>query len=287
MLQRGTIDPVDYLLIGHITRDLIPGGHTMGGTASYAARAAQAMGMRVGIVTAYPDMEDLAVLEGIQVVSAHTDTTTVFENIQTPAGRIQFLHERAPELTLSDVPQEWRNTPIVHLGPVAGEVHPQLAQAFQHVTLGATPQGWMRGWDANGLVHFSEWPEAGYVLGFCQAAVMSIEDIQADEGLVEQFASQVRILAVTEGAQGARIFWNGDVRRFRPPKMVEIDPTGAGDIFAAAFFIRLHATHNPWEAARFATQLAAYSVQRRGLEGIPTRDEIHQTMFEVLDGNPE
>jgi sugar/nucleoside kinase (ribokinase family) len=62
----------------------------------------------------------------------------------------------------------------------------------------------------------------------------------------------------------------------------EVDATGAGDIFAAAFFIRLFNTRDPWEAARFATALAAYSVTRVGLNGIPTKNEIESCLMEVL-----
>jgi sugar/nucleoside kinase (ribokinase family) len=62
-----------------------------------------------------------------------------------------------------------------------------------------------------------------------------------------------------------------------------VDPTGAGDIFAAAFFTRLLKTRDPWEAARFATLLASYSVSRVGLQGIPTVKEIEECMIEVLD----
>jgi len=61
-----------------------------------------------------------------------------------------------------------------------------------------------------------------------------------------------------------------------------VDTTGAGDIFATAFFFRLYATRDPWEAARFATQLAANSVTREGLNGIPTQEEIQECMTEVL-----
>ena len=61
-----------------------------------------------------------------------------------------------------------------------------------------------------------------------------------------------------------------------------MDATGAGDIFAAAFFVRLSATRDPWAAARFATQLAARSVTRRGLDAIPTQAEIQECLMEVL-----
>jgi sugar/nucleoside kinase (ribokinase family) len=61
-----------------------------------------------------------------------------------------------------------------------------------------------------------------------------------------------------------------------------VDATGAGDVFAAAFFIRLQATRDPWEAARFATSIASRSITRPGLEGIPTRAEIESSLMEVL-----
>ena len=44
----------------------------------------------------------------------------------------------------------------------------------------------------------------------------------------------------------------------------EVDATGAGDIFAAAFFWRLYVTRDPWEAARFATHLASFCSQEEG-----------------------
>jgi sugar/nucleoside kinase (ribokinase family) len=61
-----------------------------------------------------------------------------------------------------------------------------------------------------------------------------------------------------------------------------VDPTGAGDIFAAAFFTRLLSTRDPWEATRFATLVASCSVTRVGLGGIPTPSEIEECMLEIL-----
>jgi sugar/nucleoside kinase (ribokinase family) len=97
-----------------------------------------------------------------------------------------------------------------------------------------------------------------------------------------EMASSIRTLVVTEGAKGARLFINGDMFRFSPPQMTELDPVGAGDIFAAAFFHRLHITRDAMEAVRFATQLAAYSVTRKGLSGIPTPEEIESSKIETI-----
>jgi sugar/nucleoside kinase (ribokinase family) len=276
------IEPVDYLVIGHVTQDLTPKGPTLGGTASYAALTAKALGLRVGIVTAFAEGLQLPELEGISISAISDEYTTTFENIQTPVGRIQYLHHKAPNLDLSAVPETWRFTPIVHLGPVCQEVDPNLAKEFSQSFVGLTPQGWFRAWDAKGRVHFTEWPEASYVMENASAAVLSIEDVKGNENLIEEMVASIRILVVTEGAAGARLYWNGDLRRFTAPLETEIDPVGAGDIFATAFFFRLYSTHDPWEAVRFATQLAANSVTRPGLLGVPTPEEVQFHLMEII-----
>jgi sugar/nucleoside kinase (ribokinase family) len=284
MYRLAPLEPIDYLIIGHLTRDILPGGSRLGGTAAYAALTARALGMRVGILTACEDCLTAPELEreGIQVVGMRAETTTTFENIQTPTGRIQYLHSLAPTLSVQMVPEPWLAAPIVHLGPVAREIDPNMARAFSGSFVGITAQGFLRSWDAQGRVSFAEWPEASFVLQYAGAAVISIEDVRGNEEIIDEMASAVRVLAVTEGAYGARLYWNGDLRRFRPPPMDEVDPTGAGDIFATAFFYRLSATRDPWEAARFATNLASYSVMRYGLAGVPIPEEVQVVMTEIL-----
>jgi sugar/nucleoside kinase (ribokinase family) len=78
------------------------------------------------------------------------------------------------------------------------------------------------------------------------------------------------------------LYWNGDRRRFQTRDVPEVDATGAGDVFAAAFFFRLLSTRDPWEATRFATLLASHSVTRVGLDGIPTPREIESCLMEIL-----
>lgn len=285
MYRIAPLDPIDYLIIGHITQDLTPNGPVIGGTASYSSLTARALGHRVGIVTACQTCLDSSDLDRIPIAGLRSQESTTFENIPTAHGRVQRVHQRAPDLDLSLVPDHWRKPSIVHLAPVAGEVDPGLVRSFPDSLIGLTPQGWMRAWDEKGTVRFSEWPEASFVMQKADAAVLSIEDVHGEESYIENFAAYIRILAVTEGAEGARIYWNGDVRRFRPPRMEEIEPTGAGDIFAAAFFSRLHATRDPWEAGRFATHLASFSVTRPGLAGIPTQDEILTCMTEIIEKN--
>jgi hypothetical protein len=276
------MEPVDYLVIGHVTHDLTPSGSRLGGTAAYSALTAQALGMRVGIFTASGAETDLNVLQGILVVSAPSPYSTTFENIYTQSGRKQILHHQAERLSFKNVPETWRKAPIIQLGPVAQELDAVLPDSFSPSLIGLTPQGWMRAWDETGQVTQTDWESAEQALGQAGAVVLSVEDVSGDDERIEFMAAHTRILVVTEAAAGARLYWHGDQRRFRAPAMHEVDATGAGDIFATAFFIRLLATRDPWEATRFATQLAAYSVKRPGLEGIPTTEEIQACMVEVF-----
>ena len=125
-------------------------------------------------------------------------------------------------------------------------------------------------------------PLADEALAQAGATVFSVEDVLGNEETIEQLAHFARVLAVTEGRVGVRLFWNGDSRRFRPPTVTEVDPTGAGDVFAAAFFTRLVITRDPWEAARFANRMAAISVTRAGMAGVPSADETRNCLMEVL-----
>ena len=277
------LEPVDYLVVGHIAEDITPDDVRMGGTAAYSALTAQALGLKVGIVTACSSATDFVSLDGITVISMPSQKSTAFENIYSNGDRQQVLHQLAEPISFDSIPQPWRRASIIHLGPIAREVPQVIPDFFSPSLLGLTPQGWLRHWQTiPGEVALAVWENADRVLARAGAVVLSIEDVAGDEQTIENIAGQTRILAVTEGPAGARLYWHGDQRRFRAPKMKEVDATGAGDVFAAAFFFRLLATRDPWEAARFATLLSARSVTRAGLQGIPTVVEIQDCLMEVF-----
>jgi hypothetical protein len=238
--------------------------------------------MRAGIVTSSGPETPLTPLNGISVVALQSPQSTTFENIYTENGRVQYLRAQAARIDFDSVPEAWRRASIIHLGPLANEINSSLPKGFSPGLLGITPQGWMRTWDADGLVSPREWTDNGAALAQAGAIVLSREDVGGNDEAIEHFAHQTSVLAVTEGAAGAVLYWHGDRRRFRAPKVKEIDATGAGDIFAAAFFVRLLTTRDPWEATRFATLVASRSVARVGLDGIPTAREIEECAMEIL-----
>ena len=70
------------------------------------------------------------------------------------------------------------------------------------------------------------------------------------------------------------MYADGRLLDVAPVTANEVDATGAGDVWAAAFAIRLVETDDVTLAANFASVAAAMSVERRGLLGIPTRDQV-------------
>ncbi len=269
--------PVDYLTVGHVTRDVLPGGrYAVGGTASYAALTAAALGRTVGVLTSAGADADFSVFDGRVSVACHpAPATTTFENLYSDGIRQQFVYSRAAVLSADLLPTLWQRTSLVHLGPVMGECDPALATFFaSHAFVGMTPQGWMRTCDAQGRVAPQFWPHAGRLLPLASAVVFSIEDISGNWALARHYARQTRILAITCGSQGGTLFVDGVEARFSAITVAEVDPTGAGDIFAAAFFIALASGAAPLSAASYAACLAGHSVTRRGLAAVPTLEDV-------------
>ena len=265
---------IDYLTIGHIAQDITPKGTLLGGTVSYSSLTALALGLRVGMVTAHADG---AVLDGLHDVSVHrirSASSTVFENVYTPSGRVQTLHARADTLTKESVPHEWRRASIVHLAPIAREIDPNMIELFSSSLIGITPQGFMREWDAKGHVSRGEWESAEFLLKAAAATVISIEDVAGDCGLAERWAAMATMFVVTQANEGATLFWQNERYHYPAPQVDVVEATGAGDIFAAAFFTRLWQTRDPHHAIRFAIALGSDSVTRVGVDSIPKSDFI-------------
>lgn len=275
----------DYLVVGHVTQDRLPDGSlTPGGTASYAARTARALGLQTAVLTSADDSLDLeAILPGVKVYRVPAAASTVFENRYTEDGRVQFLHARAAPLTpeaLRSAGFVPRPTGVLHLGPVARECDPTLVDLIPADFLGLTPQGWMRRWDGAGRVFPGPWEEAEALLPRASAVVLSEEDIGGDEALAARWAARTRVLVVTRGARGCTLYTAGQVHHLPAFPAQEVDPTGAGDVFAAVFFTRLWLGDPPVRAARLANCIAAVSVTRPGLQGTPTPAEIARCLEE-------
>jgi len=102
--------------------------------------------------------------------------------------------------------------------------------------------------------------------------------VERDEQVIQTYARMADILVVTKGARGATVYHRGEVRHFPAFETIEVDPTGAGDVFAAAYLIELGGSGDPYAAAHFANCVASFSVEKPGTEGIPTLEQVQRRL---------
>ena len=137
-----------------------------------------------------------------------------------------------------------------------------------------TLQGCLRRRAEHGEVNLTHWRRLKPFLPDADAVVLSLEDLDNDLAQAYEMARYCRLVVVTQGPLGATVIWCGQKQQFTALQVDNIDPTGAGDIFAAAFFTQMAGGATAWEAAEFANHLATDSIRRRGLDGIPSPEWI-------------
>ena len=248
----------EILILGNVTRDVAPGtpdGFTFGGTATFASLAASRLGRRTALVTA----------------AAHEPGLSgIFRDVDVKV--VQYVRAVASPLVPADIPDAWRRAPMVHFGPIAQELTRDLLDVFPSTALiGATLQGWLRAWSPDdGRVSPVAWRHAETYLDRLDVITFSAEDLGGDMVLVEEYATRARLAVVTENRHGCVVWQHGTRRRFPAYDVKEVDPTGAGDVFATAFLIRYGETRDIETAAQFANCVASFVVEGRGAEAIPT-----------------
>ncbi len=277
--------PPQFLVIGHIVQDLAPDERAaapdwrLGGTTSYAALLATRLGLDTAVLTAAAaDLTLEKALPGAEIVRVPSPQSTHFRNLYTAEGRVQQIPQRAATIKPDSLPDNWRRAEIVLLGPVAGEVDDAFAACFPQALLGVCAQGWLREIGPDNCVRPlppQRW-RAENVLRPAHVLFVADEDFppSSAEAVLTGWSRQVEVLAYTRAERGAEICHRGTWRHIDAFPTEAVDPTGAGDVFAAAFLARYRETGDPWEAARFAACAASFVVEADGLDNTPDRTMI-------------
>jgi sugar/nucleoside kinase (ribokinase family) len=280
----------DFVVVGHVCQDLLPdGGLSLGGSVAYAATTALRMGCRVGVVTsAGPNLDLAQALPGAQIACHRSAATTLFENIYLDGTRKQIIHQRADTITFEFIPSAWRRAPMVYLGSIDQEIDPEVFRCFADESLIAVmPQGFFRQWDEQGHVSFVEWNPPRVVLERINVLVISELDVLDPEQLVRDWEKLIEIIVVTRAERGATVYQAGDSCHYPARPAQEVDPTGAGDVFTAAFLVHLAETKDPCLAAAFANAAASFSIEGPGVTGIPLRPKVEVYLNERASGPPD
>src|SRR2546421_93273 len=240
------------------------------GGALHAGFPADRLGLSAGILTSHAHDFPLDLIPSrIEVVSVPAPATTVFEHHVTDDEREMRVLSAAAPLGEADVPEDWRDAGLVLLAPVINEVDARLAAAFGEASVAAEAQGWLRGLGRDGAVRTVRWETATQALRSLQALFLSASDVRGQESAMTEWVQRVPIAVVTAGRDGALLYVNGERYEVRARPALEVDPTGAGDVFAATFLARYRRGADPWDAAEAATCAASLSVEGVGWSAVP------------------
>jgi hypothetical protein len=302
----------DYVAVGHVTRDVIE--NRAGGTASqagggafYSGLQAARLGLRTLVVTQGVPDEIHALLEpfsdefDLRVIPAKH--TTTLSTRGSGARRSQRLLAWAGPI----VEPLTLDTEILHLAPVARET--PITWHGQARFVGLTPQGLVRHWQQGEDVPLVQL-DTGSLLGdvplsgggdaalagdispvdldpqllpeHFSAAVISEDECKSCHALFTAARRGGAYVAVTAGSRPATVHLPtptaGSVVQTDVPRLVDArDDLGAGDVFAAAFFVALSEGDGPLEAAMFGNAAAALRVAGTGPNAIATRARIEAT----------
>jgi sugar/nucleoside kinase (ribokinase family) len=279
--------------VGSASRDLTsddPRGWRMGGGVTYAALTTARLGLRtaavIGVDEAGASADELGLLRdaGVTIELIRSDEAPVFDNQQTPEGRVQVCHVVGRPLAPDTIPEAFRSATAWSLVPVAGEVDDSWAAGVPgDARLIVGWQGLLRELVAGERVHQRP-PAASALIERADLVGVSHHDVAHGSSVAEVagFLRPGADLLLTRGHQGGTLVRIGpdgptEALDYRPiPTDGEVDPTGAGDTFLAALTASIvwsHRAGGPGSIGMadldFAAAAGSLVVEGPGLAGVP------------------
>jgi len=255
-------------VIGNLSRDVVAGGAPrVGGPVFYAARALRHLGARARLVTrcAAGDRRLLLtrlVALGLPVVWEPGERTAAFSFSYEGDVRRMEVDALANPWTPADARgwagrgigrSDWLLVGAVSRADFPAETLAVLARGRRLLLDG---QGLVRPGRTGTLVPDGEFDPA--VLRHVAMLKLSEEEAEAVVGGVDERALRelgVPEVLVTFGSRGSLVVADGRVERITARPVSGVDPTGAGDAFAAAYLSARAVGHRPASAARRASAL--------------------------------
>jgi len=261
-------------VLGNLSVDLIEGAARPGGGPFHAARALRLSGDPAVLVTKSATTDRDALLPPLQALGlpvrwqgGRSTATFAFDYV----GDVRRMEVRAlgDPWTPEDV-TGWASAALAEVGWV--HVAPLSRSDFPAETLAAVARGRRILLDAQGLVRS---PATGPLVldgDYDPAilehiAVLKLAEEEAQVVLDDFSERSVRRLGVPEvlltlGSRGSIVYANGSVVEV-PARPVDVQPTGAGDGFSAAYVAARARGHSPVTAARRATAVIGTVLERR------------------------
>lgn len=294
--------PMKTLVIGHVTHDHYQEGLVAGGCAYYGAMVHARLSGTTHLVALVG--EDFICDDALKDLSAtvhRSGKTTVFANYYPPdAPRIQLLEAMADNIYPHHIPAGFEDADLVHLAPVLSEIELSAwdFSAFSGL-VAINVQGWIKvagdAVDAEDFERFQQrgvggkhsqnaarrvvqkpWTVRGEQLAGIDIACLSEEDIIGQGDLLERLIAAIPVVALTLGEHGSRIYVDGQPTEVGIYPTEIVDPTGAGDVFAAMFTHKIAEGLLPSEAARFGAAASSIVIEDIGARALFRPDFVQE-----------
>jgi sugar/nucleoside kinase (ribokinase family) len=268
----------DYVAVGHVTIDVMPDGtRRPGGTALYSALQAARLGLRTLILTRgrAPEIESLLApwASEVELHVEPADRTTTLATSGLGLARRQRLLAWGGRIEETALP----SCSILHLAPVADEL-PRRTEEHGAGFVGLTAQGLTRGWASTGAEVVAVRPAAESIelAARCDAVVLSEQERAVCEQLLARALACGTVVALTAGPGPNRLLLaDGEILEAAvDPLPSPVEDLGAGDVYAAVFFVALARGLEPLHAARLANAAAALRMEGAGPDAIAGEQEI-------------
>ena len=235
-------------VVGQLSRDVIAGGAPrIGGPPWHAARALRALGVDARLVTKCGERDAIDYTHLLETLELPFDLVV---GAETTAFSFSYDENGVRTMAVDAVGDPWREDELrlkeidwVYVAPLLrGEIDVRWVAEGRHVLL-----------DGHGLVRVPEPGPLRLDRDFDRGALRHVAMLKlADEEAVAAGDVDVPEVIVTHGARGATV--NGVLVGAEP---VDRDPTGAGDMFGAAYLVARSEGAEPVDAARRATALVS------------------------------
>lgn len=290
-----SLDLPVMLVAGAASRDLVtddPRGWRLGGAVNFASLALARFGFEtwavVGADREAAGADELDVLRSAGVTLAIADLASgpVFDNIR------HVLHSTSDRVPRTALPRRWTSGfDGVLFVPVAAELGDDwaaLADGAAGPVAGLGWQGLLRYLAAGDVVRPG--PLVSSPLVRAANLVVASRDDVAPGTRAEDLVGLLRPgsrLALTEGADGGTVAGRdeagGPIVASRYPAIPSsgvVDPTGAGDVFLAAWLAATirPSIADPWDALVFAAAAGSLAVEGPGLAGVPDLAAVRDRM---------
>lgn len=292
----------DYTTVGHVTADVMADGSSRaGGSAFYSALQAARLGQRVLILTQGVAAEIERLLEPyraeIELEVLPAQQTTTLQSTGEGTTRRQRVLAWAGAIG-ADVSVDCS---ILHLAPVARETPARWRGRADFI--GLTPQGLIRAWSGLGGEVGATPLDPSLLPEGCDAIVFNETERESCAWLLDADGlsgpaqggswragasrrtggGRRAAVAITDAAAATAVrLPDGRTTLVDVPAIEEfVDDVGAGDVFAAAFFIALRDGQDPPAAAMFANAAAAVRIAGFGANAIGDRAAIEARLRAV------